>query len=162
MNDTNVPTCPVCGQGDQVIKLSDYKEKQANPASELSIYLTGKTPDEQSGLARRLAPPPKPLPNLPDKPSSGYILVILLLISLNWGFGARAARGEASLILQVLLVLCFLTLLVVSVIFVYKYTQYRKKYWIAIQPDPEWQQAREKWNRQYYCMRDDHIFEIIP
>ena len=160
MTATSSTPCPICGQQDQVIKVSEFKASLADPDSTVNTLLAGKTPEERAAITRRLAAPAKPLPLLPEKPSSGYILTLLFLVALNWGFGVQVIRGEAILLVQVLLLLCMATLLVVAVLFVYKYSMYRKELIVANQPDPEWQRGRDRWKRQYYCLRDDNLFEV--
>jgi hypothetical protein len=160
------PPCPVCGQTDQVEKVSAIyvegssinpfsRKKELPIAKDGSPRLTHLSPQQLFVLSRELKPPAGQKGQVtrlinPD-------LVILVFSGIVPIFLAGIARTERPLLLPVLLVL-----LVFYGLYAFRRKSLLAQYHNRIAEQQSERQVVEKqiknWMRLYYCVRDEGVF----
>ncbi len=136
----SLPSCPVCQQTDQVMRLS-------------VAYA--------SGAEQRFAPPPMPVAKVGMMKYIlvGFALVVVgIFIILTFaGVGGYGSWPQPVQIALVVLVLAgIVTALGLSFI---AFQRVVKGDLQSQQYLPAWDQATENWRRLYYCKRDDVVFD---
>jgi DNA-directed RNA polymerase subunit RPC12/RpoP len=166
--------CPLCGNADGIQKVSTIY------VSEISRgYRGGLWGTRQTGLSRLLSPPTKPRSSDPRAQSIFKLGVMLCGLAVYSGicfFGGPALRvppSELTLIgmsLGVTAAAIYSTLiagatiivgvpLIVGAVLVYRGHK-RIRAWeerLSFERG-RWERARRRWERMYYCARDDGVF----
>lgn len=174
--------CPVCGENDQIQKVSAIISQQTKSVSGTeqrwsydegweSVPFHG---IEKSELARKLAPLPEPI-----KSEIMFLGIIPVDLYSCWGkafliwglftYGTIAVVSAVSGIILILAgkiegIVAFLFTLVFGGLFVwYRWRASDKKKHAEKRYAGEiiiWRTAMEKWERLYYCYRDDQVFDV--
>lgn len=169
--------CPLCHKDDQIQKVSAIVLKDSHEISGGSIHTQvyidkkGKKQYEDdyvpynatqvSALAQRLS--------APKKPSAGFNWGIILAIGLLgftaiWMLVTVVALLTSSSSIDASFFLCCCTPIIFSGgggVFVYLLSEsiHRKRVVQVEQIElPKWEKAMARWNRLYYCYRDDSVF----
>jgi len=157
--------CPVCGKDDAIQKLSAIvaSGQASGTFSGPSVgatrvdgkwgttggytTLSGSTVTE---LARKLASPPQP------QPKGGCVVALGVLLGGLFVLNGLLVSGDTSVGLGPALALILVGVCVIALpIAYYKKEQVR----VAAQEEPAWEESMRKWQRLYYCFRDDLVFD---
>ncbi|MCE5206746.1 MAG: hypothetical protein LLG42_00365 [Chloroflexi bacterium] len=179
MNDPVTPVCPKCGLSDQVEKVSVLATSQSNKTVEIPVQLTRKIePVDQSTLntenpainsipdaelRKKLTPPKQPESKSPINCAGGLFMLLstVALTGVVAGYLAGIQRGITQW-QQI-----FYGSIAFSVFFIFMTIRYTRSFFKdlhAFQDKSEkemaaWQKSMEKWDRLYYCQRDDCVFD---
>lgn len=182
--NTSKTLCPVCDKDDKVEKVTaivprDTYEEVVPRTEEYTdreerwrSYTTYETITRMSILAQRLSPPPKPGPK-------GFSCVLVALGIFMAGYlGVFIGLGGLFLAVPMLLLMggeiffplgilsapCFLGTAIVGLglgflIFHAKSKHDKKERERVAHEEPLWREAMKRWERLYYCQRDDIVFD---
>lgn len=162
--------CPVCKKDDRITKISaiysgGYSSgSYQGPSTSLSTslndghsYVSGGystlTGSSQTMLSRKLAPPPKPVPQ--KKGGCGFTLVIVFLVSI--GFLGLISGMVADDPLYGLITF-FVALLLLMIPISIRVSANSKEEDRIEELLPIWENAMRLWQKLYYCQKDDCVF----
>ncbi len=141
--------CFKCNYSDQIQKVSAIYSAgissgsyygSSTPLGESKPSFTTVSGSSQSLLSRRLAPP--------NKPSPSFMLIVLDVVLAGFA------------IFCIILPCLFLLVLIYVLSYKPKVDQSKKEDKERLAKEiPLWETAMERWNRLYYCMRDDVVFD---
>lgn len=171
-------TCPKCGAADQIRKVSaicatdtSVSTSKSNTAA-VGVTLQGQigiggartstSGQQQTLLGHKLAPPSRPSQEHGSPRTGGWFLTIvggaciltplLNFLSPTLSSDAKTAVVVFPLLGAVLLVAGLRTLRIATA----NETTWRANFEDRL---AAWTRATEKWNRTYYCFRDDIVFD---
>ena len=179
MNDPVTPVCPKCGLSDHVEKVSVLATSQSNKTVEIPAQPTRKTePVDQSKLntelptttsipdssfRAKLAPPQQPQSKSPINCAGGLFMLLstVALTGVVAGYLAGIQRGYSQW-LQI-----FYGSIAFSAFFIFMTIRYTRSFFKelrayqgeSVKQMEAWQKSMEKWDRLYYCQRDDCVFD---
>ena len=174
--------CPLCRRNDRSEKVSAILKIQTGQSqavvAQQQVYRDSSgraqirtvnipvTTVQTSDLARRLAPPPRPLASAGKNTKTKLVLslaILVLIVGLVITCVLSSSSGSSQSNSPTTVVFCGGIPFAVAIgLFVFWYTLYRKdKAKIQQQQsilDQRWKQATARWQKLYYCGRDDIIF----
>lgn len=139
------------------IEKNEYRDKDGRwYTSSEKVPFTG---SQSTVLAAKLSPPPKPIILSEPKSHIGCgvitLVVSIVLIIADVGFIKGGFFGIIGFIGILISILIFVIILSI-------YPNENKKYkenQEQLKTDlPQWEAAMNRWNKQYYCFRDDIVF----
>jgi len=161
-------TCPLCGKDDNVQKVSAIVDGGTSVSSYSGVapsvnvydgkvgyggaYVAGNV-RSSSHLAQKLAPPVKPNePRTPAKIGLGWLLLIL--------FGAFSIYCISMDYIDMGLVLCGFLPVIIAGIMIFAGNNEKQKIKENYEKGmPIWKEEMARWNKLYYCHRDDIMFD---
>ncbi|MGA2489109.1 MAG: hypothetical protein ABSF99_02825 [Anaerolineales bacterium] len=171
--------CPLCKRNDRSEKVSAIIKSQTGQSESVvqqqRVYTDSKghahlqtvnvpvKTVQTSDLARRLAPPPSPL--IPSKVRSTRSLLIISIISMVLGIVGIVLASTNSSDYAVCGVSGVILIPVAIVLFLVWVIPRKKRQEKAMQQQAslnnayqQWKQATSRWEKLYYCERDDIVF----
>jgi hypothetical protein len=139
----NPGVCPICGLLDNTYKVSAVHKSGFSNIKHGQEVAIG-----QTKLSRNLAPPPEPIHPLQQGGCS--MISVLIVVTFGPMFLTMLLFGDEP---EMVWVGCGLGLFLLSII---AFIIHRD--WERSGAKPNWENAMSRWNRLYYCMRDDIVF----
>lgn len=177
--------CPVCGHFDKIEKVSAIVAHQTQTRAEKDIrtetytdfdgksrtstYTVPYEVVETTNLVKQLRLPPKPQLGTDRRGWLALIAIVLVasiligvpfLLYVIWGIGDyRKEAFSVSLLLSIAPGLLAGFILLFIVFFLIKESASHKQDVLRVnEAIPHWEHAVERWNKAYYCYRDDIVF----
>jgi hypothetical protein len=149
--------CPVCGQIDQVQKVSAIVADQTQHVSGAG-YDGSYSGTQVSSLAQKLK-----APNKPRSGCEGDIIFMALggITFLFFGlFSAGNLMSHLRSTVDVLMFLVSIGAIVLGLVIMVRgrRTHNQRVAQVEMQEVPKWRHARERWEALYYCYRDDVVY----
>ena len=167
--------CPICQKDDQLIKASAIVQggthnisgqvpvsrtyQDSNGLQERTSYESYHA-TQQSSLAQKLTPPKKP--SSPSKPPIFPLIAVGIWTLLMLGQAISSILEGYSILYSVLMFLGIGLIPLALAYFAYQknLSNFPKQLASANSEIQKWEHAMNRWNRLYYCYRDDCIFVI--